>query len=533
MADKLKEIQVKVLEWWNKFTSKQKTIIVGITATVLFAFVLIIYIFNKPQYTRVFDCETTAEAAEIIEVLDAAGIAHKETTDGLHISVVTSQLSKANLELGAAGYPSKGTSLDDVLGGGFSATESDKQKRYVEHMRQLLITDMEAYSGVKSANVLMNVPDQDGTLLAQKEEASVYIRLELESDFKTENAANLAKAAATYMGNKTTANITIVDTNGNKLFDGTDDGTEAGIASNSMELRSQAEAMISGKVKKVLQGTGQFDMVEVAPQLDIDFSNYNRTVNEYSAPDGQDQGMLSHRDQLETETENGGIGGNPGTDSNDENGYVIQDGNGSSSSSTTEISEDFLPNQTMEQKITPAGGINFSNSSISIACIKLKIVHEEDVKAQGLLDGVSWDEYKAANGERTKLEVDPDFYSMISNATNISEDKITILVYEEPIFYDKEGINVKTTDVLSIAMLVIILALLAFVVLRNMRFKHEVAEEEELSVENLLQSTPDEELDNIELENKSDTRRMIEKFVDENPEASANLLRNWLNEDWG
>jgi len=26
---------------------------------------------------------------------------------------------------------------------------------------------------------------------------------------------------------------------------------------------------------------------------------------------------------------------------------------------------------------------------------------------------------------------------------------------------------------------------------------------------------------------------MIEKFVDENPESAANLLRNWLNEDWG
>jgi len=24
-----------------------------------------------------------------------------------------------------------------------------------------------------------------------------------------------------------------------------------------------------------------------------------------------------------------------------------------------------------------------------------------------------------------------------------------------------------------------------------------------------------------------------EKFVDENPEAVAQLLRNWLNDDWG
>ena len=44
---------------------------------------------------------------------------------------------------------------------------------------------------------------------------------------------------------------------------------------------------------------------------------------------------------------------------------------------------------------------------------------------------------------------------------------------------------------------------------------------------------PSEPLEDIDLEAKSETRKMIEKFVDENPEAVANLLRNWLSEDWG
>ena len=82
-------------------------------------------------------------------------------------------------------------------------------------------------------------------------------------------------------------------------------------------------------------------------------------------------------------------------------------------------------------------------------------------------------------------------------------------------------------------MIVIILALLAFVILRSMVSKKDTDQEEELSVENLLQSTPDSELEDIEVESKSDTRKLIERFVDENPEAVASLLRNWLNEDWG
>ena len=57
--------------------------------------------------------------------------------------------------------------------------------------------------------------------------------------------------------------------------------------------------------------------------------------------------------------------------------------------------------------------------------------------------------------------------------------------------------------------------------------------EEELSLDTLLQSTQEvQELEDIEGEQKSDERLLIERFVDENPEAVANLLRNWLQEEW-
>ncbi|MDE7282188.1 MAG: hypothetical protein K2N85_01140 [Lachnospiraceae bacterium] len=46
-------------------------------------------------------------------------------------------------------------------------------------------------------------------------------------------------------------------------------------------------------------------------------------------------------------------------------------------------------------------------------------------------------------------------------------------------------------------------------------------------------STPDTQLVDIAMEEETETTKLINKFVDDNPEAAANLLRNWLNEDWG
>lgn len=531
MPDKIKEIFQKVLAWWNKFTAKQKTIIIGITAAVVFTFAILIWIFTRPQYTQWQQCSTTKEAADVIAILDSATIEYETSSDGLSIKVKNSQLSAANLALGAAGYMPDQYSIEDATSGGFSTTESDKQKQYVYYMEQKLAKDITNIESVKSATVNLHIPDQTGTLIATEAESSAWIQLNLRDKFTPDQAATIAKAVATALGNTSTANITIVDTNANLLFSGEEDYSKAGVASSMLELRAQAETMVSADVKKVLVGSKQFDMVEVGCRLDIDFAEYQNTVHEYYANAGREEGMLSHQEIYDEENSNAS-GGIPGTDSNDETTYMYQDGDNSESSSSQKIS-DYLPNENLSVENLPAGIIKYDNSSLALTAISYNVIKEEDAKNQGLLDGISWEDYKAANDDYVKMDVDPDFYSVVANATGIPEDKITIVSYKAPQFIDREGMDVSTTDILSVVLIVIILGLLAFVVIRSMASRKEVSETEELSVENLLQSTPQESVEDIELEAKSETRKMIEKFVDENPEAAANLLRNWLNEDWG
>ena len=533
MADKLKEIPAKILEWWNKFTTRQKSIIIGAAAVVIFAFAIIMYVMSKPQYVRLITCETTSQASEIIDTLDSAGIAHKESNDGLKIDVESSQQSAANLALGSAGYVPDALDLNDYLGGSMSTTATDKERLYNSYLEKYITQTIEAQSAVKSAKVHLSFPKDNGTLAAQKEEASAFIQLELDGTFTSANAAALAKCVATWLRNDTTANITIMDTDSNLLFAGGDDYSTARIANSMQELQNQAESMIANQVKKVLLGTKQYNDAAVTSHLSMDFSDYKETVKEYYANSGRDEGMLSHEETYESENTNDG-GGVPGTTSNGESGkttYVSPDSS-NSSSSTSETSRDYLPNESIKDTVTPAGGINYTNSSISIAAITYKEIHYEDVKRQGLLDGTTWDEYKSQNSADTKMTVDQDMYSLVANATGINESNITIIAYESPIFYDKESSPVTAQNVLSVLMLLLILGLLAFVILHSMRTRQAVQQEEEVSVENMLQSTPEAELEDIDVESKSETRKMIEKFVDENPESAAALLRNWLNEDW-
>jgi flagellar M-ring protein FliF len=180
----------------------------------------------------------------------------------------------------------------------------------------------------------------------------------------------------------------------------------------------------------------------------------------------------------------------------------------------------------------PAGAILYDDSSITVTAITYDVIREEDVKAQGLLDGITWEEYKIANDTRTKLDVDDDLFAAVANASGVNTSRITIVHYQEPLFIDKEGMAFEATDIITALLLIAILGLLAFVIVRSLKATKVEEEEPEISIEEILKSAPPEELEEIGVEDKSEARKIVEKFVEDNPDAAANLLRNWLSEDW-
>lgn len=531
MADNLKEIPKKILEWWNKFTSKQRTMIVSAAAGILVAFAIVIWLVSQPQYEVLVTCESTKEAAEITELLEEE-YDYKTSDDGYIVYVNKKEISQARLLLGANNIPSDAYGIENVTDGGMGTTEADKQKRYLLYQESQLETDLKGMENIRNATVKLSIPESTGTLIEQQEDSSAAIMIEPDGEFTTDHAATVAQFVRTSLGNDEIKNITIIDNEGNLLFSGDDSYSITGNATSQLNVKQQTEVALQGEVKRVLLGTNEFDLIEVRPNLTLDFSTKEEVQHDYTPAEGQTQGVLSHEELYNAES-TGGSSGVPGTDSNGEDGttYVIED-DAISSSSVNEEVRDYLPNEKVTTTTTPAGVVVYDQSSLSISAIRYKVLKEEDAKTQGLLDGISWDEYKLANAERTKLEVDEDLILMAANASGIDAEDITFIAYEEPMFIDKEALDVEASDVFQVVLIIVILALLAFVVIRGMRGEKIEEVEEELSVESLLQSTPETELENIELETKSETRKLIEKFVEENPEAAALLLRNWLNEDW-
>lgn len=540
MVDKVLDFGKKILErlkeWWNKFQPKQKTIIIIVFAAVLLAMGILTAVLTRKQYQTLVVCESTKEASEIKALLDGEGLDYKVSSDGLTFSIVvkpTSQLSDANLLLGANNIPTETYSLKDVLDGSFSTTEADKQKRYKLYRETQIEEDIASMKAINTATCQLTIPENNGTLIAQNLDTYAGIILDLsgEAEFTEENAAAIARFVATSLGNSTTDNITITDVNGRIWFPVEQTYSTIEKANTMLLLKQEAESLVKNEVRKVLLGTNEFNQIEVGTNISMDFSQKEITRHNYSAPEGKEQGVYSS-DELYTSNTQDALGGVPGTDSNSETDQLITDQTGTRAN-TYEHKRNYLPNEEIIKENAATGTIQYDSSHVSVTALKYRIVREDDVRLQGLLDGISWEEYKLANNQKVKLQTDTDLVNVVANATGIPTRNITIVAYEEVQFIDTVRERVNYRDIVQIVLIVIILALLAFVVFMSLRTKREVEEEEELAVEDLLESTQTDALESITTEQKSEARKLIETFVEENPEAVAILLRNWLEEDWG
>lgn len=539
MPDRIKKIGTGIVDWWKHFTRRQQMIIVSSSLIVVIAIGILAFVLSRPEMIIIKNCENAKEAATVQELLNEAGIKNEVSDNGLIFKINKKDSSAANILLGSNAIQTEDAQLKDIISGSLSTTEADKTKLYKEYQENKMKTDIEnVFDNVEKATVQLNIPADDGTLIAREQEASAEVFLTLDGEMSDEQAQGLAKMVATGLGNKTTDNISIMDSNMNLLYAGGMDGTDtaSGMSYSQLSIQQKMASRVKSEVKKVLLGSGNYDGAEVGVNLDVNFDQQQITDKTYSVPEGQTQGPYLEDKTFDQES-TGGTGGVPGTTSNGEDGtYTINDGQ-TSSQTTSDSSRKYAVNERITESKDAGGGINYDSSSIGIT-LKSYVKYDEDaLKRAGTLDDMTFDEYRDQIESQgiQQAQVDQSVIDLVARTTGFLPENIQINAYEEPVFIESAGSGRTIADYLEIGLAVLIFALLGFVVFMSTRKEKPAEIEPELSVETLLQTTKENEEENLEdigFKEKSEARVLIEKFVDEKPEAVASLLRNWLNEDW-
>lgn len=534
--DKLKEIfkgfQEKFLEFWNKYSSKQKTIIISVLAVVIFTLVVLIWVTNRTKYVALATFESTSDAASARSYLEDSDTSfdYQLSNDALTIMIDEKQLSEARLVLGENGVSETATEdYSFVFDNSFTTTDSERRLKAKISLQNSMATDIQSIDGIKSAAVRINLPDSTHTLFESEEDASASIMLTTTQDLSQESIDAIANYVANALGNRNTDNIRIVDQRGQLLFEGGDSATGS-VASNN-KIRNEVISSIENNIRSLLV-SGLYDDAQVMTNLDIQLDETTIEKTEYDTfQDGETGPKNSY--YLYNAQNVSNAGGVPGTDTNDGDITSYDIYTGEYGDSTIQVlQEKYDTDKTVTTTRKAIGAVKPENSSVSIILTQYVEYDEKQMKEQGLLSGTTFAEFQAQNSEKVQIDVDESMYDIVSNATGIKTKNITIIAYQVPLFYPKEGSNISMSNVLQIMLVILIVALLLFVVLKGMRPAEITELEPELSVEALLATTKENQsLEDIELNEKTATRQRIEKFVEENPEAVAQLLRNWLNDD--
>ncbi len=541
MIDELIAIKDKILEFWNKYTTKQKTVIICVVLAIFFALVLLSYFLTRPVYTQLVTLSGDA-ASEFDEQLEGEGIKFKKESNSngsTVFSVEQSAYSDAVLLMGKNKISSdEGMTWEDALDNSMVDSSEQRQTKATLAMQSSIRQGLMNFDGVEDATVYINRPIDDGTIYSEKKETSVSAALKLakSTEIKAETASALAQYLANAVGNATTDNIVLTDTTGTLLYGAKEENALGGAITSNAEFQTKLRNQFVKNTSEMLMKAGYDDVQIGSANIRLNMDEVTELIKTYTANEGQDQGLYSHSYNYKS-TGTSGAGGIPGTDSNGDVTDNMLQGSGTTNTETVLDKYDYLPNETVQNIKREVGAVIPEESSIAIVLTQYNVVKEESLEEQGLLDDVSFEEYVAQNSAVTDLETPEELVQLVAAATGIANNNITIQVKQKPVYEAAEegSFSDNVTNYLMILLTVLIAGLLVFVIIRGTSPVEVTELEPELSVEDLLATTQESEksLEEIEMGDKSETRVMIERFVDENPEAVALLLRNWINEDWG
>ncbi|MDE6181751.1 MAG: flagellar M-ring protein FliF [Eubacteriales bacterium] len=536
MHEKLLDYKKIVSEKWSNFDKGLKTRIIIIAIGLIAIMGMIIYLSAKPNWVVLKSKSDEATIGQMQQMFNDAGIKNRVTERATSIEVLEKDLNSAKILIAESDLiDQEDFKWDDVTSQiGIGMTENDKNKIYQNGDQKEIEQLIKEFKNVKNATVKLAIPENTSVFENNKNKVKAAVTLETTAGFTMDNAVTIAKLVETSVPGLEAENITISDQEGELLYSGNE--TSGLTMSTKEEIEKNKYDEIEGKIQDTLSPL--FYEVKIISNIKFDWDKRTETNTTYKPPvDDATVGVPKTQIEQTENVVNGTAGQEPGIESNDQNptNYAMDNGNTGTYDKSDKQTE-YLYNSTEEVKEIAVGTIIPEQSSISVVVYKEKIYDEATLKKNKTLNKeLTWEQFKEQNSYETPIEIDENLLETIKVGTGI--ENVTLVGYEKPVFIDKVAEPIAIEQIIVLIILVILIALLAFALIKKSQ-PDEIEEiEPEISIEDLIATNKreDEEvadkLSGIN-ETESEFKVKIEQFIDENPEAAAQLLRNWLNDEW-
>lgn len=525
MPEFIKKYINQIKEFWKSLDKSQKTRLYVTSSIVIAAVSLSIFMLARPNKIVLFTNSDQKQIGEMIAVLNDNGIWNTASNNGTSIIIDSKDNNNAQILLAQAGYPKEGFTFEDAISKiGITTTQSDKKVIWKKQQISDLESKIEMLDNIDEAAVTLATPESSIFQTAGQEQPrpTAYVMVRPNTKLTAAQVEGIVMLVSRSVERLDPKDVTVADNNSNILNANT--GDESINSANSQEeLRQKRENELEQKVLDYFS-VGQFDnfdTLRVVANATLDFDKDKSQIKSITNPQGMGGGAVISSKTSEETVKNGTASGEPGLQSNpgEANAPSYQTGDNANSDYSNKSAEtNYGYDEQLRETEKATGKLIPQESGIGIFLWYGKRVTDDSKMGAEFIN-----EIKTAASTATGVPLKNISVSKMKMAQpEVIEKTISEIIKE----------LVSDYGFFALMLLLIILLLIKGMPRRKSQELEDAMQPAVAGGPKFVIPEHEEPLPDIELEERSEIKKQIDKFVKQKPDSVAQLLRNWLSDEW-
>ncbi len=293
-------------------------LLAGIAAVI--AVMVVFWLWSQqPDYRVLFSNFTDKDGGAIVAALDKMNVPYKLSDSGTAILVPAAQVHQARLKLASEGLPKGGNIGFELLEKQkFGVSQFVEQVNFQRGLEGELERSIQAIDSVESAIIHLAIPKQSVFVRdQQKPTASVLLNVLPGRQLDANQVSAVVHLVASSVPNLPTANVTVVDQNGNLLSDTAKKPGAKNLDPAQLKYVDELQQNIARRVESIIVPIVGAGNVRAEASVEVDFSTTEQAAEIYkpnqNTSDVAVRSMQSNESQV---VDGAGATGVPGALSN-------------------------------------------------------------------------------------------------------------------------------------------------------------------------------------------------------------------------
>jgi flagellar M-ring protein FliF len=251
---KAKASSESIKNFISTLTIKQKIVIGVSVATTFILIMLLISIFNQPNYAILFADLSQQDASKVIENLSAQKIPYQIENNGTVIKVPKDRVYETRIDLAGKGIPSSGTVGYELFDKSSMGMSDFMQKlNYKRALEGELARTIMGQDGIEGARIHLVFPEKS---IFRDEQipptASVVIKLSDNFKLPKEKASAIVNFISSSVEGLSVNNITLIDTKGRLLWEEDSEDNLSFASTKQYDIKNSIEIYLAQKAQNLL-----------------------------------------------------------------------------------------------------------------------------------------------------------------------------------------------------------------------------------------------------------------------------------------